>query len=144
MKKRREFIKSASLIVAGAAAAGYQVSYAKNSIVSIDKKTKKSMLQHNVFFYLNEGVSESEKKGFEKGMKDFVSAVKEIQKAEFGIPASTEDRDVVDHSFGYALFVRFKSMDDHNLYQKHPAHKTFINSFSSLWKEVKVFDVELM
>ena len=144
MKKRREFIKSASLIVAGATATGYQVSYAKNSIVSIDKKTKKSMLQHNVFFYLNEGASESEKEGFEKGMKDFVSAVKEIQKAEFGISAATEDRDVVDHSFGYALFVWFKSMDDHNIYQKHPAHEIFINSFSNLWKEVKVYDVELM
>jgi len=144
MKKRREFIKSVSLIVAGAAAAGYQVSYAKNSIVSIDKKTKKSMLQHYVFFYLNEGVSESEKKGFEKGMKDFVSAIKEIQKAEFGIPASTEDRDVVDHSFGYALFVSFKSIDDHNVYQNHPAHEKFINNFSGLWEKVKVYDSELI
>ena len=144
MDNRRKFLKSASLIVAGAGAFGYHISHAKNHIISMNKKSKKVMLQHNVYFWVKESVSNEEKKKFEQGMKDFVSAVKEIHGAEIGIPAATEDREVVDHSFGYAMFVSFKSMDDHNVYQKHPAHKKFTNDFSGLWEKVKVYDSELI
>ena len=144
MIKRRKFIQSASLIVAGAGTLGYQVSHAKNNIISLDKKPKKSMLQHNVFFWIKEGVSPDEKKAFEQGMKDFLSGVKEIAKFEIGIPGGTEDRDVVDHSFDYALFAWFKSLENHNIYQKHPAHEKFITNFSGLWKAVKVYDVDLI
>lgn len=144
MNKRRKFIKSTSLIVAGASTLGYHVSHSKNRINSMTNKSKKGMLQHNVFFWLKEGVSDDEKKSFEKGMKDFVSAVKEIDEASIGIPAATEDRDVVDHSFGYSLFVRFKSLEDHDVYQKHPAHEVFINDFSGLWEKVQVYDSELI
>ncbi len=144
MIKRRKFIQSASLIVAGASALGYTASQAKNRIISMDKKTKKGMLQHNVFFYLNNEVSANEKKAFEKGMRDFLSNVNEIEKWEIGVPAGTEDRDVVDHSFDYALFAWFTSLENHNIYQKHPAHAKFIEDFSSLWKTVKVYDVDLI
>ena len=144
MNNRRIFIKSASLIVAGAGAFGYHVSHAKNRIISMNKKPKMGMLQHNVYFWVKESVNKEEKNKFEQGMKDFVSAVKEIHKAEIGVPAATEDRDVVDHSFGYALFVSFKSIDDHNVYQKHAAHEKFINDFSDLWEKVKVYDSELI
>lgn len=143
MTKRRKFIKTASLIVAGAGTFGYQASQAKH-IRSFVDKDKKTMIQHNVFFWVKEGVSKSDKKGFEKGMVEFLSSVKEIQKFEIGIPAATEERDVVDHSFEYALFVWFKTIDDHNIYQKHPAHEVFINNFSSLWEKVQVYDVDLI
>jgi len=144
MDTRRKFLKSASLIVAGAGAFGYHVSHAKNNIISMKKKSKKAMLQHNVYFWLKENVSNEEKKKFEQGIKDFVSAVKEIYKVEIGIPAATEDRDVVDHSFGFSMFIWFKNIDDHNVYQKHPAHQKFIDDFSSIWESVKVYDSELI
>lgn len=143
MDNRRKFIKSISLIVAGAGTFGYYVSHSKNKLISMNKKSKKSML-HNVYFWVKDGVSDTELKKFEQGIKDFVSAVKEIHKAEIGFPAATEDRDVVDHSFDYALFVWFKSIDDHNVYQKHPAHEKFISDFSGLWEKVKVYDSELI
>ncbi|MCK5207115.1 MAG: Dabb family protein [Cyclobacteriaceae bacterium] len=143
MNNRRKFIKSASLIAAGAGAFGYHVSHSKSKLIPINKKAKKGML-HNVYFWTKEGVSDIELKKFEQGIKDFVSAVKEIQKVEIGVPAPTEDRDVVDHSFGYALFIWFKSIDDHNVYQKHHAHEKFINDFSGLWEKVKVYDSELI
>ena len=143
MDNRRKFIKSASIIIAWAGAFGYHVSHSKNKLISINKKSKKSML-HNVYFWVKEGVSDIELKKFEKGIKDFVSAVKEIQKVEIGVPAATEDRDVVDHSFDYALFVWFKTLEDHLIYQKHSAHEKFINEFSGLWEKVKVYDSELI
>ena len=143
MDNRRKFIKSISLIVAGAGTLGYHVSHSKSKLISMNNKTIKSML-HNVYFWVKEDVSDTELKKFEQGIKDFVSSVKEIQKVEIGVPAKTEDRDVVDHSFDYAMFVWFKSINDHNAYQKHPAHEKFISDFSDLWEKVKVYDSDLI
>lgn len=144
MNNRRKFIKSASLIVAGAGTLGYQVAHSKNRIISINKKSRKDMLQHNVYFWVKEGVSDADKKKFGQGIQDFVSSVKEIHKVEIGIPAPTEDREVVDHSFAYSMFVWFKSIEDHNVYQTHAAHEKFINDFSGIWEKVKVYDSELI
>lgn len=102
------------------------------------------MLIHNVYFWLKEGVSESDKQEFEQGMRDLVNAVAEAQKAEFGIPASTPARDVVDHSFGYSLFIWFNNVEDHNAYQVHPAHDKFIADFKHLWAKVQVIDSHLL
>ena len=98
------------------------------------------MLIHNVHFWLKEEVSESEKEGFKKGLKELGSTIKEIHQFEVGSPAGTPAREVVDHSFGYSLFIWFKSVEDHNFYQTSPAHDKFVNDFSSLWARVQVFD----
>jgi len=143
MSNRRNFIKSTSLLFAAAATMGYKATYAKTQLTSYNSKENTSMLLHNVYFYLKGGVTDAEKKGFEKGIKKFLSAVPEIHKFEIGIPAGTPARDVVDHSFGHSIFVWFKSVEDHDLYQKHPAHEEFINDFSGLWETVKVLDSEL-
>ncbi|MCG8311298.1 MAG: Dabb family protein [Cytophagales bacterium] len=144
MNPRRKFIKSTSLLVAAAGTFGYHVAYTKNNMYSNKSVNKKGMLQHNVYFWFKEGVSEKDKKGFENGLKKFLGAVKEVQEYEIGIPAGTPDREVVDKSFGYSIFVRFKNVDDHNVYQKHTAHDEFINNFSGLWARVLVMDSEIM
>jgi hypothetical protein len=144
MKSRRKFIRAASLLVASAGVMGYHVAHSEKNVLSLSKTKAKGMLQHNVYFWLKDGVSESEKKAFEKGIKDFVGAIKEVNKAEIGIPADTPARDVVDHSFGYSLFTWFTSMENHNIYQEHPAHKKFIEDFSTLWAKVQVYDSVLV
>jgi len=98
------------------------------------------MVLHNVYFWLKEEVTESQKTGFEKGIKDFLEAVDEIQRYEIGVPATTPDRDVVDHSFGVSIFVWFNNVEDHNTYQTHEAHDVFIKSFNDLWAKVQVLD----
>ena len=143
MRNRRKFIRSASLLAASAGAMGYQVSYASTSVRSVKAPTGKSALQHTVFFWMKDSVSNSDKKNFEKGLKKFLDAVREIDRAEIGIPASTPDRDVVDKSFDYSIFVSFKSMEDHDIYQAHEAHKVFIDDFSPLWAKVVVYDSEI-
>jgi len=144
MNNRRKFIKSTSVLIASAGMMGYQVVYSKNKIRLIDKTLKEGMLQHNVYFWLKSGLDNKDQKNFEKGLKDLVSSVKEVNKAEIGIPAPTPARDVVDKSFGYSLFVWFKSIEDHNIYQDHPAHKKFIDDCSKYWTKVQVFDSELI
>ena len=144
MNVRRKFIKSSSLLLLMAGTIGYDTSFAKNKFISTHNKKTKGMVKHNVYFWLKEEVTESEKKGFEKGLNKFLSSIGEIDKAEIGIPAGTPDREVVDKSFGYSIFVSFKNVEDHNIYQGHPAHEVFINDFSSLWAKVQVFDSEVI
>ena len=91
------------------------------------------MMIHNVYFWLKDDVTHGQMGDFEKGMKDFLDAVEEVQKYEIGLPANTPDREVVDHSFAYSMFVWFDSLEDHNTYQTHAAHDVFINSFKELW-----------
>jgi hypothetical protein len=102
------------------------------------------MLQHNVYFWIKDGVSESEKRAFERGIRNFVGSVKEVKRAEIGIAADTPARDVVDHSFSYSLFTWFANMEHHNMYQEHPAHKKFIEDFSAIWAKVQVYDSYLV
>ena len=102
------------------------------------------MIRHNVYFWLKNTVTSAQRKDFEKGLNKFLSSVKEIEHADVGIPASTPNRDVIDKSFGYSIFVSFKNVQDHNIYQEHSAHKVFIEDFSDLWAEVKVYDSEVI
>ncbi len=102
------------------------------------------MLQHTVYFWMKSGLTNKEKKAFEKGLKDLVTGVKEIKKAEIGIPAQTPARDVVDKTFGYSIFVLFKSVEDHNIYQQHEVHQKFIEKFSGYWTKVQVYDSEIL
>lgn len=101
------------------------------------------MLQHNVYFYLKDAVTAEEKQQFEAGLKELVR-IPEVHKAEIGVPADTEKRDVTDHGFAYAIFAWFKTLEDHNVYQAHPVHKTFIETYSALWAKVRVYDSEII
>lgn len=140
MKSRRNFIRSASLLMASAGALGYHCTYAKNSLFSVTPSKSKGMLQHSVYFWLKRDISESQEANFEKGLKKFLSSIKEIYRAEIGTPAATPDREVVDKSFAYSIFVSFKNLEDHEVYQQHAAHQVFIDDFSSLWAKVQVYD----
>jgi len=100
------------------------------------------MLQHTVYFYLNEDVTEEERQQFEEGLEALLS-IEEIYRSEMGIPAGTPDREVTDHSFGYSIFTWFETMDDYEVYAEHPDHMEFIDQYESLWADVKVYDTQV-
>ncbi|HLR91266.1 MAG TPA: Dabb family protein [Balneolaceae bacterium] len=106
-------------------------------------ETSGYMLQHNVYFYLNENVSEQEKSEFEEGLRK-ITAIESIHKFELGIPGATAERDVTDHSYAYAIFSWFTSLEDYKTYDEHPVHLEFIDSFNHLWADVKVYDSEII
>lgn len=101
------------------------------------------MLQHNVYFYLNDDVSEEEMEQFEEGLRELLD-IESIYKSELGVPGSTEERDVTDHSFGYSIFTWFETMEDYRIYDEHPDHLEFIDTYSYLWADVKVYDSEII
>ena len=100
------------------------------------------MLQHTVFFYLNDDVTQEEREQFEAGLK-LLLEIPEIYRSETGIPAETAVRDVTDHSYGYAIYTWFKTMEDYKGYDEHPDHIEFIETYSHLWADVKVYDAAI-
>lgn len=101
------------------------------------------MLQHTVFFYLHEDVTQEEREQFEKGLKTLLS-IEEIYNYELGTPAATEERDVTDHSFGYVIYSWFETLEDYEVYEEHPVHLEFIDTYNHLWAEVKVYDSDII
>lgn len=101
------------------------------------------MLQHNVYFYLNENVTEEEKNEFEEGLRTILG-IESLHAYELGIPADTAERDVTDHGYAYSIFSWFTSMEDYKAYDEHPVHVEFIDKFNHLWADVKVFDSEII
>lgn len=101
------------------------------------------MLQHNVYFYLNQEVTQEQKEQFEEGLRDLLE-IETIYKSELGIPGPTQVRDVTDHSFGYSIFTWFETIEDYNIYADHPEHLEFIDTYSDLWADVKVYDSEIL
>ena len=112
-------------------------------IVETEIESSLGLLQHNVYFYFSEDVSDEEKAGFEDGLFELLS-IDEVYRYEIGIPGSTEDRDVTDHSFGYSFFSWFLTMEDYEIYANHHIHLEFIDEFNHLWADVKVYDSEII
>lgn len=101
------------------------------------------MLQHTVYFYLNDDVTEEQRMDFESGLMELLE-IETIYKSELGVPGDTESRDVTDHSFAYSIFTWFETIEDYKAYDEHPDHLQFIDSYNSLWADVKVYDSELI
>lgn len=114
-----------------------------NEADSNESPTSVGMLQHNVYFYLNDDVTKEEREQFEEGLKTLLS-IEEIYDYELGTPGATEERDVTDHSFGYVIFSWFKTLEDYKIYDEHPTHLEFIDKYNHLWSEVKVYDSEII
>jgi len=133
MSNRRTFLKKA------AAAVGLF------GVSSFSLKAQKTMnplsniLIHHVYFWLKNPEDRKVREQFETALQKLVT-IDEIKNSHLGIPASTEERDVVDHSYSYSLMVIFNSKEDQDIYQKHPIHLEFVEQNEHLWKKVKVYD----
>jgi hypothetical protein len=115
---------------------------AEPSEQTIKDTTTEEMLQHTVFFYLNSEVTSEQKEQFESGLEKILE-ISVINKAELGIPAATEERDIADHDFAYAIYTWFETMEEYKVYAKHPDHLDFIDEYNHLWADVKVYDSDI-
>ena len=98
-----------------------------------------SSFLHMVFFGLKEPGPESASK-LAEGCKTYLSNIPGVLRLDVGFPAGTS-RDVVDNAYGVGLVVEFADREAHDVYQDHPDHHRFIEACSSLWSQVRVFDV---
>lgn len=103
-----------------------------------EKKNKKDMFVHHVFFWLKNPESAEEKKNLLEGLKDLVK-IELIKTSHVGVPADT-NRPVIERGYHYSLLLLFDSLEDQNAYQEHPIHLKFVEKCSPLWSKVIVYD----
>lgn len=103
----------------------------------------RTAMEHHVYFWLKEERdNKADREVFEKGIEALCLSPN-IASSYWGTPAATADRPVTDHSFAYAISLKFDSMADHDRYQENdPVHDEFIGSFKDWWAKVLVMDVD--
>jgi hypothetical protein len=133
MTNRRNFIKKTATgtAMAGLISLSNQVSAGEIKITGA--------LVHHVFFWLNEPENKEHLKQLLDGLNQLIK-VETIKMSHIGLPASTEERDVVDHSYSVSYIAFFDSKEDQDIYQTHPIHLKFVEENSNLWNKVAVYD----
>ena len=133
MKNRRSFIKK---LAASATFAGLLPLAKKATAAEVKLQ---GTLIHHVFFWLKEPANEAHKKQLVEALHQ-LTKVKTIKVSHIGFPASTEDRDVVDHSYSVSYLAMFDSQADQDSYQVDPIHLKFVEENQHLWSKVVVYD----
>lgn len=95
---------------------------------------------HHVFFWLKRPGSAEDRDALIAGLRA-LRAIPVIRDLQIGVPASTEQRDVVDSSFDVSELMVFDSVEDQKIYQDHPIHQAFVARCSPLWGKVIVYDM---
>ena len=124
---RRTFIAAAAT-VAAASNAG-----ATNAVTNYPR------LVHHVFFWLKNPDSKEDLAKLLAGLRT-LAGIETVRGTHFGVPASTEKRDVVDNSYSASEILIFDDTAEQKVYQDHPIHKQFVADCSHLWERVVVYD----
>lgn len=99
------------------------------------------MLVHSVYFWLKPEVSKADRAAFRKGLET-LHGINTVEQMFIGTPAASEERDVIDSSYDFALTVVFKDLDALNAYAVAPLHEALLKDFASMWRKVTVYDAE--
>ena len=133
MKNRRSFLKNTLTTVGLTGLLGIT----KNSMAGEVKL--QGALIHHVFFWLKDPENEAHKKQLIDALNKLIK-VKTIKLSHIGLPAPTEARDVVDHSYSVSYMAMFDSKEDQAAYQTDPIHLKFVEENQHLWNKVVVYD----
>jgi hypothetical protein len=123
---RRTFIAAAATLAATNAGA--------SAAVNVYPK-----LVHHVFFWLKNPEAKEDLARLLEGLRTLAN-IETVRGAHFGVPASTEKRDVVDNSYSASEILFFDDLAGQKIYQDHPIHKKFVADCSHLWERVVVYD----
>ncbi|KKO91828.1 MULTISPECIES: Dabb family protein [Sphingobacterium] len=132
--KRRNFLLAPMVLVTAP-------TWANN--VQSDEDIQPTTIVHVVNFWLKEDLSEKEKKNF-VGFFEELRKIDVIKTLNYGIPAHTNPRPVVDNSFDYTLIVTFKNLQDITRYETHPIHLKAIEKYQHHWTKVMVKDTSII
>lgn len=125
---RRDIMKGAALGAAVLASKGAAAAPDGGKIV------------HHVFFWLKNPASDADRDALIAGIRG-LGKIGVVRSLQIGVPASTEQRDVVDASFQVSELMVFDSLVDQKAYQDHPLHKDFVAKCGHLWAKVIVYDM---
>jgi hypothetical protein len=98
-------------------------------------------MEHHVYFWLKpERQNDPDRREFESGLAALFT-IDLVKGGMWATPAPVMERPVIDHSWDYALSMRFDSIEDQDVYQTHPEHDAFIARFKDWWENVQVRDL---
>ncbi|WP_341831051.1 Dabb family protein [Sphingobacterium thalpophilum] len=132
--KRRNFLLAPMVLVTAPTWA---------NTVQSDEAIESSTIVHVVNFWLKKDLSEKEKKNF-VGFFEDLRKIDVIKTLNYGVPAQTNLRPVVDNSFDYTIIVTFKDLNDITIYETHPIHLKAIEKYQHLWTKVMVKDTSII
>lgn len=96
-------------------------------------------LRHVVFFWLRNPGSEADRTRLIEGLAT-LREIPVVRALHIGVPAATEKRAAVDHSFDVSETMLFDNEADQLAYQQHPIHLQFVETCQGLWGKHLVFD----
>ncbi|WP_243693574.1 Dabb family protein [Sphingomonas sp. BK235] len=128
---RRDLMMMMALGGAGAAAA----TGAEAAAPAIPAK-----VVHHVFFWLNNAGSAEDRAKLIAGLRT-LAGIPALRGLHIGLPAPTEQRDVIDSSWDVSELMFFDTVADQKAYQDHPIHRAFVAECEKLWRKVTVYDV---
>jgi hypothetical protein len=133
---RRQFIVTAGAIAVSGMAAAAAPSSSPGATAAVNNYPK---LVHHVFFWLKNPNSKEDLEMLLKGLRT-LAKIETVRGVHFGVPASTEKRDVVDNTYSASEILFFDDTAGQKTYQDHPIHKQFVADCSHLWEKVVVYD----
>jgi len=127
---RRQFLTGAAAIGAAAAVGTAHAGKSSGALPAV---------LHNVYFWLKNPDSTEDRDALIAGLKT-LGAISTVQGIHIGVPASTEQREVVDNSYQVSELLMFASAADQDAYQVDPIHVKFVEQCGHLWSKVVVYD----
>jgi Stress responsive A/B Barrel Domain len=97
-------------------------------------------IRHMALFWLKNTDSAEDLAMLAAGVET-LRQIEQVRTLHIGVPAATQARDVVDHSWSLSESMTFDSVADQAAYQPHPIHQAFIERCGHLWDRVLVYDI---
>jgi hypothetical protein len=98
------------------------------------------MFVHHVFFWLKTDLAPADVQKFEDTVNT-LPRISHVKVGDVGKPAHT-DRPVIDRSYTYSLLLAFENEQKHDEYQVDPTHLKFVETCSTFWEKVLIYDSE--
>ena len=100
------------------------------------------MLIHSAIFWLKKDLTPADRALFESELQR-LARIPYLNAGFAGPVAATPERGVTDHTFDYATSFQFKSLADHEYYQKEcPDHARFVATCKGFFDRVIVYDLD--
>lgn len=137
--KRKKFLGGFLLALTGGVSLAFsQVTKRKSA-----NKLEKGIILHSVYFWLKEGLSDEEEADFLKYF-EVLQNIAGVRSLNYGKPAPTTIRDVVDHSYSYNLLLTFNNLEAIKIYETHPEHVAGAEKYGKYWTRVEVKDTVIL
>ncbi|WP_442588975.1 Dabb family protein [Pedobacter sp. AW31-3R] len=128
--ERRKFITATAVAVTAGSI---------STVLAATTEKKGPVYNHYLLFWLKKDLSEKEVEDF-TGFFKILSTLPYVKSIQYGKPANSSPRKVVDNSFTYNLVIQFGSLEDLEAYGKLPVHLAAIKKYSVYWDRMIVHD----